>query len=191
MRLISTGCGAVLACLVAASAGAQADDDAMAVQRCIWSCLSAFGPADSPEYQQCVADHCAESAAPDPAPARGPSTTWTTGTIDGGRTAYAGVDTADGARGLYYFCDRSGRSDLMLAGFSGTDVWALVVNAETHTFRFSPGPNGLYAPVPPDNAVFGVLRRFDEVSVEGTPGRTVMGLSGSGRALSAAMARCR
>ncbi|MEO1238725.1 MAG: hypothetical protein AAFW64_03505 [Pseudomonadota bacterium] len=46
---------------------AQAQEG-MELQRCVWRCLSAFGPATGPAYHQCVADQCtALGAAPSPA----------------------------------------------------------------------------------------------------------------------------
>lgn len=33
--------------------------DGMELQRCVWRCLSEFGPATAPAYNQCVADRCA------------------------------------------------------------------------------------------------------------------------------------
>ena len=48
---------AVAAAALAAPASAQ---DPMALQRCVWSCLSSFGPNTNPAYHQCVAENCAE-----------------------------------------------------------------------------------------------------------------------------------
>lgn len=57
---------ALALCLAALPATAQ---DGMELQRCVWRCLSEFGPATAPAYHQCVADRCAApSAAQAPAP---------------------------------------------------------------------------------------------------------------------------
>ncbi len=122
-----------------------------------------------------------------------PSTTWTAGTVDDGRTAYAGVDNAEGSLGLYYFCDRQGRSQLMAAGYQGGAV-AMTVEAadERYALDFVPGPNGLYADLPPGHPLLSALGRGRSVRLTGYGGGSLeLPLTGSSRAFSQAMARCR
>lgn len=159
----------------------------MAVQRCVWSCLSNFGPATNPAYEQCVVDHCGfESTA---APAE-----WRSGAIDGGKTRYAGVDTADEAYGLYYFCDRSGRSELMIAGVEGpAGAWAVVIDGATYAFNFDLRDNGVSTLISPKDDVLRGLQKGRGVALSG-PGLpdndTSMPLKGSSRAISSALKWC-
>lgn len=174
------------------AACAMAQSDPMETQRCVWSCLSNFGPASNPAYEQCVIDHCgfddqpANSAAP---------SGWQAGRIDGGRTAYAGVDTPDGGKGVYYFCDKAGRSELMIAGVGGpAGAWALVIDGATYSFRFKVRRNGVSTTIRPGDSVLGALSGGSRVALSGPglPNNDVsMGLSGSSRAISQTLAFCR
>lgn len=51
---------AALIFLTLAPSGAA--QDGMEMQRCVWRCLAAFGPATAPAYHQCVADQCTQAA---------------------------------------------------------------------------------------------------------------------------------
>lgn len=168
---------------------ATAQEDPMAVQRCVWACLSNFGPANNPEYTQCVTDNCGFEDAHGAA-----SQDWSGGAIDGGATRYAGVDTADERYGVYYFCDRAGRSELMIAGVEGPPgAWALVIDGETYAFNFGPRPNGLSTQVKRNDGVLSALKRGSSLALSG-PGLpdndTSMTLRGSSRRLNAALAWC-
>ena len=172
---------------------ALAEDDPMEVQRCVWSCLSNYGPADSPAYEQCVLDHCSgfDGGGQTPNAPAG----WQSGRVDGGRTAYAGVDTPDGSKGVYYFCDRAGRSELMIAGVPGVaGAWALVIDGQTYAFAFQPRPNGVSTAIRPSDGVLSALRGGSRVALSG-PGLpdndTSMALKGSSRAISQTLSFCR
>lgn len=188
MRILT----AILALGLLGTGAAKAQEDPMEVQRCVWSCLSNFGPADNPAYEQCVIDHCGFDRPSEPGNA---PTGWQTGRIDNGRTAYAGVDTPDGGTGVYYFCDRAGRSELMIAGVSGpAGAWALVIDGQTHAFNFALRANGVSTRIDPGDDVLLALSRGSRVALSG-PGLpdndTSMGLGGSSRAISQALSYCR
>lgn len=188
MRVLTT----ILALEFFNPGAAMAQEDPMEVQRCVWSCLSNFGPADNPAYEQCVVDHCGFDEASDQAAT---PTGWQSGRIDNGRTAYAGVDTPDGGKGVYYFCDRAGRSELMIAGVSGpAGAWALVIDGQTYAFNFAVRANGVSTRIDPGDDVLGALSRGSRVALSG-PGLpdndTSMGLSGSSRAISQTLSFCR
>lgn len=58
--------GGLLFLVSAVAALAQTiPDDAMEVQRCVWSCQQNSGGADSSEYFACVAERCGEAPAPE------------------------------------------------------------------------------------------------------------------------------
>jgi hypothetical protein len=180
----------MIAGLIAGFAGmAAADDDPMAVQRCVWSCLANNGPASNPAYEQCVVTHCGFEGQKKAA-----SVGWTSGAIDGGVTRFAGVDTADERYGVYYFCDRAGRSELMIAGVDGpAGAWALVIDGETYAFRFDLRSNGVSTAIARNDGVLSALRRGTTVALSG-PGLpdndTAMPLTGSSRAISTALKWC-
>lgn len=172
---------------LAGMVGAQ--DDPMAVQRCVWSCLANNGPASNPAYEQCVVKHCGFEDS------GSGSGGWESGSIDGGRTRYAGVDTTDERYGVYYFCDRAGRSELMIAGVDGpAGAWALVIDGETYAFNFGLRSNGVSTTIARNDGVLSALRRGTTVALSG-PGLpdndTAMALRGSSKALGAALSWCR
>lgn len=188
MRFLTT----VLAFGCLGPVAVMAQEDPMEVQRCVWRCLANSGPADNPAYEQCVTDHCGLDGPSDQGNA---PTGWQAGRIDGGRTAYAGVDTPDGGKGVYYFCDRAGRSELMIAGVSGpAGAWALVIDGQTYAFNFAVRANGVSTRIDPGDDVLGALSRGSRVALSG-PGLpdndTSMGLSGSSRAISQTLSFCR
>lgn len=182
--------GFVLAGVVVGLAGvAGAQDDAMAVQRCVWSCLANNGPASNPTYEQCVKKNCGFEE-----DSGSGSIGWQSGAIEGGQTRYAGVDTADERYGVYYFCDRAGRSELMIAGVDGpAGAWALVIDGETYTFDFALRSNGVSTTIARNDGVLAALKRGRGVALSG-PGLpnndTAMSLSGSSKALGAALGWC-
>ena len=180
--------------LVAVSAVSAVSADEMALQRCVWACLSKFGPNTSPAYHSCVQRQCvAGSGSGNSSPAK-PSKFWTSGTQSGGRIAYAGVDNADGTLGFYYVCERGGRSELVLAGLDGPGTsMTLVVGGKGYQFFFGRAAGGWHsAPVASDAAVMAALGRGNQVVVRDGTGQRVMelALSGSSQAISGALNRC-
>ncbi|WP_136443655.1 hypothetical protein [Pacificoceanicola onchidii] len=170
----------------------QAEEDPMAMQRCVWACLANFGPADNPAYAQCVAEHCSDIGA------EAPEIAWENGALKNG-TRYAGVNTPDGSRGLYYFCNKTGRSDLMIAGVPEVaGSWSLAFGegeetSNTHMgWHFTPVRNGVAVSVPSDHAVFTQLRSRAEVAIadEGGATRFTLPLRGSTAALLRTLAGC-
>lgn len=183
---------AVLCIWMGLASGVMAQEDPMAVQRCVWSCLSNFPPNTNPAYHQCVEDHCVpmmETQPEAPRPDR-----WQAGRIDGGRTAYAGVDSPDGNIGVYYFCDRAGRSELMIAGVPTTaGTWVLEVGGTPYSFAFAPRSNGVSTRVGRSDAVLAALRSGSRVGLQGRglPQGSTLTLKGSSAAFSEALAFCR
>ena len=180
--------------LLALPIGATAQEDPMELQRCVWMCLSQFGPADNPAYDQCVTDVCVAEAPvarqSRPTPDRGAG--WTYGTLNDG-TRYAGIDSRNGRRGVYYFCDGAGRSDLMIAGVpERAGAWALVIDGMTYSFAFTPTDNGITTTVRRNDPVLRALRSGSTVSLVGAGGSgPTLTLTGSKVALGRTRRACR
>ncbi|WP_417719164.1 hypothetical protein [Salipiger sp.] len=184
---------AVLLCALWTGAPLLAQEDPMVMQRCVWACLANNGPNTNPAYHACVQRVCVEGAKPTSSvPQKGAA--WGAGALDGGRTRYAGIDTPNGLRGLYYFCNRSGRSELMIAGVPPrASSYEIEVGGKRFAFRFAPTKNGVAATVPAGHAVFSALRGGSAVKIsqQGGPERIGLKLAGSSGALGAAMGGCR
>lgn len=169
---------------------AGAAEDEMELQRCVWSCLSAHGPNTNPEYHACVAEHCTKGDKP---AANVPE--WSSGSIEGGRTHYAGVDNAAGDLGLYYFCNRNGRSELVLVGVEGpAATLALEADGRRFPLSFSRTSDRLVAPVLPDAHVLSALRAGTMVKIVRTSDDAPIAqlrLDGSSRAIRRASRQCR
>ena len=192
------------------AARAQAGDP-MEEQRCVWRCLADHGPATSPAYNQCVAAQCMGQP---PAGGQGQNQSqgqarsqpgiaaqgkagagWKGGRIEGGRTAWAGAEMPGGAPGIYYYCDRAGRSALAVAGVRGPgSALRLSVDGRAYGLRFSQvGTSQYAAPVAPADPVLAALQHGNGVALRDGSGRTALQipLRGSGKAVGAALSFCR
>lgn len=190
---------AALLAVHAIPAAAQIEVDE--TQRCVWGCLANFGPATNPAYHQCVEDHCVGDPAPksnstsNSSGGRGPSTTWRSGTIDDGRTVYAGVDNKAGTLGLYYFCDRAGRSEILLAGLHGPAArMVLAIDGNRFPMRFQMnGNDDHFRRVSPNAPVMAALKSGKRVRVRNESVAVAMRLrlKGSSQAIERAVRQCR
>ncbi|WP_108022977.1 hypothetical protein [Rhodovulum kholense] len=187
-------CAAVLAAGGARPVAAQ-DGPEWELQRCIWSCLSAFGPADNPAYAACVAQRCPPEAAPAPVP-------WASGPTADGRGAFAGTRSeADPDVLFYLFCAPGGQRILQLAGVEGgpgPNALVLAVDGQGFPVSFTGAGDGagdlsVLASLPPGAPLLGALMRGQSLEIRNGAGFALgrFGLAGAGPAISGALARCR
>ncbi|MFV0513067.1 MAG: hypothetical protein ACK5MY_05470 [Jhaorihella sp.] len=166
------------------------DEDPMAMQRCVWSCLANSPGASSLQYQQCVMRFCSadghETDTPEPV--------WSFGLAGDGRTYSAGIAFQDNSgRGLYYMCTKSGESYLVLyrmAGLAGP--YRLRVDGVDHWMNFDRARVELTAPLHRTNPFISALTRGASVQVFDAAGRFVMqvGLGNARTAIGDAIANC-
>ncbi|WP_201151173.1 hypothetical protein [Rhodovulum sulfidophilum] len=200
MRGLKSGAGwsaaAFAAGLVAAAGAVRAQQEGPEwdLQRCVWSCLSAFGPADNPAYAACVSRNCSEPTAPAPAPR------WSSGATSDGHGAYAGVRAEGGQDVIFYvFCARDGERLLQLDGVggeAGPNVLSLTIDGQGFPVTFGgSSEGGMLARLPPSAAVLGALQRGQMLEIRsGTGQGQGLGrfpLAGAGDAISGALALCR
>jgi len=181
----------------AAPAGAMSEEE---LQRCVWGCLANFGPNTNPAYHTCVKDKCvAEDSEPGGTAGTSGSATpttsrrWSSGTTHDGSAYYAGF-VEDESYGFYFLCDRRGRSELTLTGLQGPGAaMSIVVDGVDFAKQFEKGSGGHTVPLSPGDPLFAALSRGARVEVRNPSGVTVMryGLSGSSKALTAAVRNCR
>lgn len=162
-----------------------AQDDEMAMQNCIRTCLD----NDDPAISECLMRHCVYLKLK-PKKIVG----WRSGFINGDTGRYAGTNTADDRYGLYFICDRAGRTELNIAGVNGpAGAWALVIDGETYAFTFVPWTSGVSTVIARDDAVLSALMRGSTVALSG-PGlpdtETSMSLQGASLMLAMAMKGC-
>ncbi|MBS0122946.1 hypothetical protein [Thetidibacter halocola] len=186
---------AALAGLVALAAPARAQEDPMALQRCVWSCLYGPGKNDpaSPAYSACVAQRCTgESAATTPAPPADPTQGWAASRTGAG-VGYAGVDGVPGQTGLYYFCGQ-GQSFLRVIGIDGGER-GMIVEIDGRQFPLTFRPNSSNVPeshLPYTAPVIQALQSGSRVRVLSYEAGVVVDatLAGSRRALAQVISSC-
>ncbi|WP_133260349.1 hypothetical protein [Rhodovulum sp. BSW8] len=183
-------CAGMLAAGMPRPAAAQEGPE-WELQRCIWSCLSAFGPADTPAYAACVAQRCPSEAAPAPVP-------WASGPTADGRGAFAGTRSeADPDVLFYLFCAPGGQRILQLAGVEGSpgpNILMLAVDGQGFPVSFTgAGDLSALASLPPGAPLLGALMRGRSLEIRNGAGYTLgrFGLAGAGPAISGALALCR
>lgn len=93
----------ILLLVVGPIRSAEAEQDPMDVQRCVWSCLANSPGASSPEYEQCVQRHCTGFSQPAPGPVR---SDWQGGVASDGVHRYA-TTPAEQGYALTYFCSKT------------------------------------------------------------------------------------
>lgn len=167
--------------------------DPMALQRCIWSCLSNSPGAHSPQYHQCVNQYCnAQQRAP-LAPVA-PAEPWKHGLASDNVSHFAGqTATAGGNVGFYYFCKPRSESYLALFGvFQQPGPLRLTIGSRSHTVYFNRARGQLTASVPAQGPLISDLSRGQWLSVRTASGRSVMEvpLQGASTALYSATASC-
>ncbi|MEZ5913792.1 MAG: hypothetical protein R3D84_17510 [Paracoccaceae bacterium] len=100
-------------------AAAQDMADPMALQRCIWQCLSNSPGAESAEYSACVAEHCDEGGAPPQAMApAADAPRWSQGATADGLGRYAAV-VAEQRQNRLYDLHGGRRSWLSISSLQG------------------------------------------------------------------------
>nr|WP_321442889.1 hypothetical protein [uncultured Cohaesibacter sp.] len=114
----------------------------MALQRCIWSCLSAFPPATNPKYHACVDRQCnGMEEAPARPIQRGQRGDWSIYKLSKEEPPYldgyaANTQSSNGKLRLSYVCGKNGNSYLSMAG-TRVDALSLAVGASKQvTFSF-------------------------------------------------------
>lgn len=186
---------AVIAGLAGMMAGpAQAQfSDPMALQRCIWSCLSNSPGAHSPQYHQCVNQYCNTQQRAPLAPVA-PAKPWGHGLASDGISHFAGqTSTAGGNVGFYYFCKPRSESYIALFGaYAQPGPLRLVIGARSHTVYFNRARGELTATIPAQGPVISDLSRGQWLSVRDPSGRSIMevSLQGASTALYAATSSC-
>ncbi|NVK61223.1 MAG: hypothetical protein HWE37_14270 [Rhodobacteraceae bacterium] len=198
MTRFTAGISALVLALVPLTGPLAAQDDPMALQRCVWSCLANFGPNTNPAYHACVERVCSglsegEGGGGGQQQAQGdPTRGWVTGRTGSG-VGYAGVDGVRGKTGLYYFCGR-GQSFLRVIGIDGGERGMIVeVDGQQFPLRFSPnGQNQPESTLAYSDPVIQALQGGSRVRVLTYDGPVVVDapLSGSSRALAQVISSC-
>lgn len=132
------------------------------LQRCVWTCLHNYGPADNPAYGDCIARQC---TAPAPAPA------WTTGLTTDGAGRHAG--TTDPATGnqFHFICWPVGQSYLMLTGPEGPDaVLPVTVAGQTYAVPFTSYGGYHMAAIPVDSPLIAGIWQGGTLSIANEAG---------------------
>lgn len=186
----------LLASLIFPVALQAQENDPMAMQRCVWSCLANATGNTDPAYHQCVSRHCKELEPARPASPALPQL-WRQGIASDGVTRFAGVDTPAGdGSGFYYMCDGRGQGYLMLyAADLPPGQVDLYVGAQKFPALFDLRRLRLTTDVAPASPFMTRLRAasaHDRLSVVDGRGHTVMqvGLQGVGAALHGVLAAC-
>ncbi|ARC88878.1 hypothetical protein [Rhodovulum sp. MB263] len=191
------GVAALAAGLIAAAGAGRAQQEGpeWELQRCVWRCLSAFGPADSAAYAACVSRDCSGQTSPAIVP---PRPLWSSGVTSDGRGAFAG-GPAEGRQDafFYLFCARGGERLLQIDGIgggAGPRILTLAIDGQGFpvTFAASPGA-GMLARLPPGAPVLGALQRGQTLEIQGGAGPRLgrFPLAGAAAAIRAALALCR
>ncbi|SIO17772.1 hypothetical protein SAMN05444722_0715 [Rhodovulum sp. ES.010] len=162
------------------------------LQRCIWRCLSAFGPNTNPAYHACVDERCAG----EPAAAAGstPASAWTAGRVNDGSGAYAGVTSADTGHAFYFACGPGGRSLVVLNGPEGPPATLqLVIDGRAHALFFHGNDLQHVAELPPGSEILAELAQGTSLEIlkEGGGSLGRFSLVEAGAAISRAQALCR
>lgn len=141
----------VLAVILVLLAGAvpavlAGEEDPMAVQRCVWSCLANSPGASSPEYQQCVQRHCSGFEPPVPNP-EAPSD-WQGGIAGDGVHRYATTQAEQGYA-FTYFC-APGQSFFVLGDLPvPPGQYRLVIGTVAYVVPFDMTRGALSVSIPP------------------------------------------
>ncbi len=175
----------------------DAQEESMELQRCIWSCLSEYGPADNPAYHQCVARVCdtsggSGSVAQNTARSVDAREQWIAGRTQSG-VGYAGVDGQYPETGLYYFCGQ-GQSFLRVVGMSEDRRSIIIFVDETRfqlPFRLNQRDQ-FEVELPYTAPVIQALQAGNRlrIMVEGTDGVMEAPLRGSRAALAQVISNC-
>ncbi|WP_370303357.1 hypothetical protein [Pseudooceanicola sp.] len=170
---------------------AAAQEDPMALQRCIWRCLADSSGATDPRYHQCVERLCSAypetppgqpyggaQAAP-PAPA---APAWSTGVATDGFSRYAGIVAQDGSgRSLYYMCTPHGLSYLALFGVQNAGrPFRFQIGGLEYQLSFDRSRGELTLNMPPRSPFLAALGQGGTLRILDGGGAHVMDLSLNG-----------
>ncbi|SLN16050.1 hypothetical protein [Roseisalinus antarcticus] len=200
-----------LVCALLWPLAGQAQVEVSEAQRCVWSCLSNFGPASNPAYDQCVQTSCAGFAAPTdrvrplPAAPQGSSRTangprWEAQRIIASDPPYLDgysarvVNVSD--QRLSYLCGRGGRSLITLEGSRiGTAPGRYEIRvrgAGAWKPRFVEYEGQLQTTVRPSGVIVRALQGAARAEIYSNDGRRLAGfsLAGSSNAIGQAVRYC-
>ncbi|MEM6939212.1 MAG: hypothetical protein AAF943_03275 [Pseudomonadota bacterium] len=165
MRLLYT-----LIVLIWSAWPAMAQQDAMALQRCIWSCLSNSPGAHSYQYEQCVARHCAPQAAPI-------QSAWWSGIASDGVHRFAMTQAEQGIA-FTYFCV-PGQSYFVLADVAVPPAqYRFLIGAIDYVITLDTTRGPLSVSIPHDHRFMQAVRRGGEwLSISTMQGQPVIRFS--------------
>lgn len=154
--------------LIAAPALAQ--QDPMALQRCIWACLSQSPGAASPQYNQCVAQRCTPMAQPR-------VSAWSSGVATDGVHRFATTQAEQGMA-FTYFCT-PGRSYFVLADVPvPPNNYRFLIGQTDYVVTLAGAPGQLSVSLPFDHAFTQAIRHGgDMLSIRDMQGLPVVRFS--------------
>lgn len=168
-----------------------AQDDPMALQRCIWSCLADSPGADSLQYDQCVISRCNSIAEQQPAP-RLPDfqTDWQIGLASNGVHHYAGTQAEQGYA-FNYFCTPA-ESYFVLDLPIESGQYRLLIGSVEYLVPFDRKRGALTVDIPPGSAFMQALQGGRWLTVQDMSRRHLIrfSLQGAGQAIGNATAQC-
>lgn len=175
--------------------GASAQEDPMAVQRCVWRCLAGSPGAASPEYNQCVARSCGAQTAPKPqirAPTPAPvRPAWRAGLASDGVHRFAGTDAEQGY-GFYYFCTATTSFFTLTALPMQAGQYRFVIGTVAYQVPFDRSRGDLSVNIPPGSPFLQGVQSGSWLQVEALNGTPLVQFSlvGAGAAIAQAVQAC-